>query len=236
MISPNSIEQYTISKYYFMTEKEVTPNEVMETARKDIFGSITYPFYVETNSEEGKKIQKEFENYFIQWFFTRPWAQETSGLFKIRLQQKLTQIMPYYSQIYYSTTFEFDPLINRKYSRDIVDSEVQHSETNENNDTLANNNGNSQSIHSNNPQTNFAGIDYASEMDRGQSKSDSNVKSNTNSNNNKNTNGTTTEQFSGFVGDSLSEQVAKWRKLIVNINERICYDCESLFSVFLTGE
>lgn len=53
-------------------------------------------------------------------FYTREIGQETYGLWKLKLQTKLNEIMPYYNQLYKSELLEFNPLYD-------VDITTEHS-------------------------------------------------------------------------------------------------------------
>lgn len=212
---PNTIEQYTIVSSELLGQFNLPYTTVYTEAQNVVFGDINYPFYADNAT-----LKTNFEKKFIQYYFNRPWAHETFGEFKRRLEQKLNQIMPYYELLYQSTTFEFDPLKNRTYTR----TEQRAQENNSNGSS--NTNSDNQNIHSDNPQTNFAGIDYASNMDRGNNKvSGSYTDTNTGRDD-------ITEEFDGFIGGSKSEEIEKWRNLIVNLDERIIKECETLFSVF----
>lgn len=120
-----------------------------------------------------------------------------------------------------------------------------------------------QSIDSKNPQTNFAGVDYAATMNRGQTKLTTNhtekdngsdkstttyghviddtVFSDTkttgqntsnftqNSENNRSVNEKINRNEKGFIGDSLSLELERYRKSFINIYEKILDECEELF-------
>lgn len=50
------------------------------------------------------------EAKILRHFYTREISEETVGLWKLRLQDKLCTIMPYYNQLYKSELYEFNPL------------------------------------------------------------------------------------------------------------------------------
>jgi hypothetical protein len=66
------------------------------------------------------------EKKILESYYTREIAHETVGLWRLKLQTKLRQIMPYYNQMYKSTLFEFNPL---------YDVDVTHNRTVTNNGT-----------------------------------------------------------------------------------------------------
>lgn len=49
-------------------------------------------------------------------FYTREIGFETVGLWKLKLNQKLMEIMPYYNQLYESTRLEYNPLFDVDYT------------------------------------------------------------------------------------------------------------------------
>ncbi len=60
----------------------------------------------------------------IEFYYLREIGSETVGAFKHRLNARLRLIMPYYNEMYKSTLFEFDPLLNYQikevFTRNIV--------------------------------------------------------------------------------------------------------------------
>ena len=57
------------------------------------------------------------EKQIIRHYFTREICEETVGLWKLRLQDKLNLIMPYYNQLYLSELIKFNPLYDIDLSR-----------------------------------------------------------------------------------------------------------------------
>lgn len=53
-----------------------------------------------------------FEKKFIKYFLMREISQETYQLWKLMLENRLNEIMPYYLQLMESEKIKFDPLIN----------------------------------------------------------------------------------------------------------------------------
>lgn len=49
------------------------------------------------------------EQKILRHFYTREIAFETVGLWKLKLETKMTEIMPYYNQLYNSTLYEYNP-------------------------------------------------------------------------------------------------------------------------------
>ena len=53
----------------------------------------------------------------LKHYYTREICEETVELWKLRLNTRLSEIMPYYNQLYKSALLEFDPLITTKLER-----------------------------------------------------------------------------------------------------------------------
>lgn len=83
---------------YTVTIEEILKNNV------DIF-DFNYPFY---NDE----YKNQFEEKFINHFYFDEIGSETVARFKHNLKSTLNRIMPYYTQLYKTTVYEYNPLLN----------------------------------------------------------------------------------------------------------------------------
>lgn len=107
----------------------------------------------------------------LRHFYTREICEETVGLWKLRLQDRLCSIMPYYNKLYNSELIEFNPMydvdIERKHLRDNSADEkrvdVANSSTNGFNKRTEKTNGQTAesgwNLHSDTPQGGVNGID-----------------------------------------------------------------------------
>lgn len=57
------------------------------------------------------------ETKILKHYYTQEIGEETVGLWKLRLDTRLNEIMPYYNKLYLSELLEFDPLINMDYEK-----------------------------------------------------------------------------------------------------------------------
>lgn len=247
----NTMEQLIIAENTLSPLENQSIDSMIDKARALVF-SFSYPFYVNAESTEYTELKEQFEKTFCLQYFREQFGTETIGEFRYHLQRILTLNMPYYEQLYKSMTFDYNPLKNHVFEREtdmtrnentsgVTNSESTHKDTvaldsNTSTDTTTEN----QSIHSDNPQVNFSGTDYASTMDRGKTEAHGTNDTITNTVNNGEHNGKDTENRdftadnkdktteSGFIG-SYSDEIAKYRAIIVNINKRICDDCKELF-------
>lgn len=91
---------------------------VIKKSREKIF-NFSYPIF----DEEYKSV---LETKILKHYYTREIGLETVGLWKLKLDTKLNEIMPYYNQLYKSELLEFNPLYD-------VDIERTHNLKNDNN-------------------------------------------------------------------------------------------------------
>lgn len=236
-----TIEEYMITQHWGELENK-SIDELIQIAQKDVF-NFKYPFYSE-NPED----KDSFERTFILNNYNRCIAYETIGQFKLRLLAILTKKMPYYKSLYETTILNWNPLENKRYTIEKginIDEKDEISENYTNNDngkTSQSNSSNteSQEINSNNPQVNFAGIDYASTMNRGRNSQNNNNNTDVSNNSTGNRTGNTTRtgnnrELSNITGldyGNPAELIGGYRDLIVNINELLLDNLQELFSCF----
>lgn len=53
----------------------------------------------------------------LKHYYTREIGLETVGLWKLKLETKMNEIMPYYNKLYETTTFKYNPLYDADYYR-----------------------------------------------------------------------------------------------------------------------
>lgn len=75
---------------------------VISKAIPSVF-SFSFPIFDETYRET-------LETKILKHYYTREIAFESVGLWKLKLDTRLNEIMPYYNQLYSSTLLEFNPL------------------------------------------------------------------------------------------------------------------------------
>lgn len=86
-------------------------NEIVENSRRKIFGD--YPIFDE-------QYRPVLERKILKHYYMREIGFETVGLFKMKLNNKMNEIMPYFNKLYQSELFEYNPLedTNIKTERD----------------------------------------------------------------------------------------------------------------------
>lgn len=82
-------------------------NAVIRVAAPLIFN---FPFPMFDEDDEGNSAYKTIlTEKILRHYYTREICEETYGLWKLRLNDKMNIIMPYYNQLYKSALLEFNP-------------------------------------------------------------------------------------------------------------------------------
>lgn len=118
-------------------------NDVINTALPKVF-NFDFPIFDEA-------YRSILEKKILKHYYTREIGLETVGLWKLFLDTKLNEIMPYYNQLYKSELISFNPMYDVDLTRDhqlkrledIKETGTQESDTNRNGtlDTTANKTG-----------------------------------------------------------------------------------------------
>lgn len=85
-------------------------DSVIERSRPKIF-SFDYPIF-------DTAYKSVLETKILRHYYTREIGLETYGLWKLKLQTKLNEIMPYYNQLYKSELLSFNPLYDTDLTRE----------------------------------------------------------------------------------------------------------------------
>lgn len=196
-------------------------DEVIAKALPNIF-DFKFPIFDE-------KYRSVLETKILKHFYTREIAFETVGLWKLKLNTKLNEIMPYYNQLYESELLEFNPLYDVDVTRKHTGSGSSNSETN--------NNGNSNStstnwnLYNDTPQGAIDGIEsgeFLTNATKDTSNATNNFADNTKSKAN------TTDEYLEIVsgkqgGADFSTLLKRYRETFLNIDMLIIDELEDLF-------
>lgn len=93
------------------------PN-IIDSAIPDIF-DFNFPIFDES-------YRQEFEHKILRHFYTREIGYETVGLWKLKLEDTLNLIMPYYNKLYSSTLITYNPLYDIDYYRDGAKKDIRN--------------------------------------------------------------------------------------------------------------
>ena len=96
---------------YGLTESKGYSNldEILEAGREYIF-DFDYPIF----DTEYKSV---LETKILKHYYTREISEETVGLWKLRLNARMSEIMPYFNKLYESELLLFNPLYDVDYTR-----------------------------------------------------------------------------------------------------------------------
>ena len=81
---------------------------ILTAAAPNIF-NFSFPIFDES-------YRLILEKKILRHFYTREISEETYGLWKLRLEDKMNLIMPYYNKMYQSELLEFNPLYDTDYT------------------------------------------------------------------------------------------------------------------------
>lgn len=113
---------------------------VIEAARSHIF-NFTYPYY---DADQKQRT----ETNILRHFYTMEIGEETYGLWKMRLEDKMNLIMPYYVKMFETAALEFDPLVDVDLRETLDEDTAAYSEGSSNvtNSSVQNDNNSSEVI------------------------------------------------------------------------------------------
>lgn len=94
---------------------------ILEESAPKIF-NFSFPIF-----DENYRLPLEIK--ILRYYYTREICEETVGLWKLRLQNRLNLIMPYYNQLYESELIKFNPLYDTDLTTDHERTNQQDEET-----------------------------------------------------------------------------------------------------------
>ena len=208
-------------------------DEVLEKSWNKIFTTNCTFFDESYRSVLCKKILKHY--------YLREIGSETVGVWKLWLNTKLEEIMPYYNQLYKSALLEFDPLkdysVERTHKRTGIDGKTSSTDVSENSSGSSSNNVTDRELYSDTPQGGLDGLEnenYLTSARKNTSVGDSNSsvtsKSGTDYTESVNSTEDYTEKVTGKVGSSsYSKMLNEFRETMLNIDMKVINEFEELF-------
>lgn len=169
-------------------------NSIINLAIPKVF-NFDFPIF----DEEYRGV---LERKILKHFYTREIGEETVGLWKLRLDTRLNEIMPYYNKLYKSELLEFNPLYtanltrtkktdydsNRNENENINDTTNNKGTTNSTNDSTVNGTGSGTTsntgadLYSDTPQGSLTGVESETYLTNARKTTDSGTTSSTTSN------------------------------------------------------
>lgn len=205
---------------------------VIANSREKIF-NFDFPIFDEA-------YRSVLETKILKHFYTREIGEETVGLWKLRLDTKLNEIMPYYNKLYMSELIEFNPLYTDDLTR--KGNRKNDTESNGKNNVVSNGNADSNTsstninLYSDTPQGSLVGVENETYLTNASKDINSATGHSTNngrvdSTDDRKLNSVEDyiETVSGFSHMNPSEMILKYRETFLNIDMMIINDLEVLF-------
>lgn len=181
----------------------------------------------------------------LKHYYTREIGAETFGLWKLWMNTKLEEIMPYYNQLYKSELIKFDPLSDvnvTTISNKIDKAEETTTENNNNTTTIENetkNTGKNYNLYSDTPQGALTGVENENYLTNARKITDNNTETgNSSSSSNTNNNGQrindVISDYSETIkgkrnGESCASMLMKFRESMLNIDMQVIEEFNELF-------
>ena len=193
---------------------------VINNSYKKVF-SFDFPIFDEA-------YRPILEKKILRHYYTREIGDETVGLWKLRLCNKLNEIMPYYNQLYKSQLIEFNPLYDVDLTRD-------HLRKNDNENSGERNGSASDSdtnwsLFNDTPQGGLTDIEDMKYLTTA-TKDYGNSSNSSSSEYSGELHGVEDylEHVKGINGGNLSKKIMDYRKSFLNIDRDILNDLKGLF-------
>lgn len=200
-------------------------DEIIDASWKKIFPPSFEAFREEYTPVLAKKI--------LKWYYTREIGCETFGLWQLRLDAKLSVIMPYYNKIYEAFSKDYDILTD-------VDTKVEHTrdtsgDTEGTTDAQSKSTG-SNSIknrHSNTPQGGLDAIEsdrYMSSADLNNSSSKNNAETSASNKSNYSTTEDFVQHITGKRGaQTYTAMISEYAEKLKNVDRMVINELDDLF-------
>lgn len=224
-----------VNRYY--PGQDLTTKEKIIHASPKIFEQ--YPIW-------NPDYYTELNYKILSYYYTREIAWETSALWKLKINQKLEHIMPYYIELWKTTQNDIDYLNDTYYTESSQETEdygsnrdiTNHQDNTSKIITDLNNSANRNSIFSDFPQTPISTYDYATNQTKDEESNIQHDEQNSqgslnsggvdrlNSNRNKNYN----KSVRGNIGSKTQSQlIREYREILLNLDMQIIKELEPQF-------
>lgn len=220
-------------------------NEVIDAAVPKVF-DFEFPIFDE--SYRGSLCRKILKHYY-----TREICEETVGLWKLRLDMRMNEIMPYYNQLYNSELIKFDPLHDTELTttgdrdgsnaHDKTVDDVANTKTSTNTDSTNDSNSVDWDMYSETPQGGLSGVENGEYLTTARkTTNESNTSGNVTGDSETDYTDNLKEKLQGsfeekFVnrvtgktgGKSFSQMLSEFRKTMLNIDMMVIDELSDLF-------
>lgn len=204
-------------------------SDVISAAMPKIF-DFNYPIHDEAH-------RNDLQTKILKHYYTREIGMETYGLWKLRLDAKLNEIMPYYNEMYASLDYLKDPMDDVDYKRVIDGTEevVRDEDTRSTQQGTSTSSGTRFDANSDTPQGALQNVrDEVYLSSAGKVTTDTqdsnNVTGTFDTDETRNRNSNTVESVKGKMhAHTKAKMVMEYRKAIVNVDMMVVNELEELF-------
>lgn len=211
-------------------------DNIIEASKNKVF-NFDFPIF----DEEYRGV---LEHKILKHYYTREIGLETVGLWQLKLNTMLNEIMPYYNQLYKTTSYEFNPLRTKDYTRELKKDSTAQQETTLNSTTSGNTEQrmNDESLtfnkFSDTPQGSLQGLinnEYLTNATQVDSTDTTTNNTETTGSREDTSNGSISstdqylERYYGYDTANPSDLILKYRKTLLNIDLMIIEKLEPLF-------
>ena len=200
-------------------------DEVIEKSREKIF-NFEYPIFDE-------KYRSVIETKILKHYYTREIGFESVGLWLLKLETKLNEVMPFYNQFYKSNLLEFNPFYDVDVKTTSKRQTNGNTTTKSKDSTNVDNDSTDRNLYSDTPQGSLKNVEnetYLTNATKNISENKTNSVSNSNTENNINNLDDYIENVVGKRGgESYSKMLLDFRKTFINVDMMIIEDLSDLF-------
>lgn len=111
------MSKYTTELRYICETEAGLSENVGQTKIKDVIAKAIPKIFDFDFPIFDESYRNVLETKILKHYYTREIGLETYGLWKLKLDTKLNEIMPFYNQLYKSALLEFNPLYEVDYSK-----------------------------------------------------------------------------------------------------------------------
>ena len=191
-------------------------DSVLSVAAPAIF-NFSFPIF-----DEDYRLPLEIK--ILRHYYTREIGVETVGLWKLKLQAKMNEIMPYYNKLYDSELLKFNPL----HTKDMTRTHINKYGSQTAGDNITKANDQDWNLFSDTPQGGTDGVDTGDTLTTAR-KQTSDRQSKTGYQSLTNSTEDYIENIAGYDLRSASTLLNEFRSTFLNIDMMVINDLEELF-------
>ena len=195
-------------------------NQVLENCWDKIF-DFDFPIFDES-------YRKVLCIKILRHFYTREIGTETYGLWKLRLEDRMNVIMPYYNKLYSVWEQEFNPLYDTDLTRKhILDkNEVTNSDAN----ATTQSQGTNKDLYSDTPQGSLQNVENETYLTNARKViDDTNSTAKNTFNQQVNSTDNYIEQLTGIQSGGYSKALNDFKNALINIDDMVIGELNNLF-------